>query len=55
MISDGKMVSQQLAGKNFNGSGQGLIEVASWKCPRGTSQNHEKGCGRTLHSDLVIA
>jgi hypothetical protein len=36
------MVSQKLAGKNFSGSGYGLIELVSCKFPREPLENHEK-------------
>jgi hypothetical protein len=36
------MISKQKIGNNFNGSGHGLIEVESCKCPEGTEENHKK-------------
>lgn len=41
-VADSRMISEWWTGKNFLGSGHGLIKILSWQLCEGTEQNHEK-------------
>jgi hypothetical protein len=42
MAWNGRMIDEGCIGKDFEGSGRGLIVVLSWHFPRETKANYEK-------------